>query len=188
MEKIRPNINPQSWEAFPAGELQRQYDREDRVNIFENIEHLIKPTDTILDIAIGGGREIRVIREHRLTNIIDACDYFQDVIDFIKEKDLKIRKLFILDANTKFKIDKYDIILATELIEHLENPLGFIRHCLKFVNKYLIITCPYQDVGHHKQHAWSIDDPKDLEIEGGKVKIINIGGTPHLLGIYEPIY
>ena len=30
MEKIRPNINPQSWEAFPAGELQRQYDREDR--------------------------------------------------------------------------------------------------------------------------------------------------------------
>ena len=184
MKKVRKNINPQSWSEFPAGELQRQYDRTDRMDIYKNIKHLIEKEDTILDLAIGGGREIRILRDEGYENIVDACDYFQEVLDFIKTKDLKIRRLYQQDVRKDLGEDKYDIVIATEIIEHLDDPIDFIKRALAKANKYLIITTPERDTGQFEQHVWSFEK-EDLEVFGGTVERILINNSPHLLGVYE---
>jgi len=49
-----------------------------------------------------------------------------------------------MDLNHIFVSGMFDAILAGELLEHLENPLGFIRNCMEVLSPggVLIITTP----------------------------------------------
>jgi len=52
-----------------------------------------------------------------------------------------------LDLNSNFHDkfnDRYDLIVAIEIIEHLQNPRHFIRECLSLLkdNGYLLVTSP----------------------------------------------
>jgi 2-polyprenyl-3-methyl-5-hydroxy-6-metoxy-1,4-benzoquinol methylase len=40
-------------------------------------------------------------------------------------------KFILKDLNEDFYFGKFDFVIATEVIEHLENPYHFVRNCLK---------------------------------------------------------
>ena len=177
------NINPDPWKKEGGDSLQVQFDRADRKQLWQAVRPYVKPTDTILDFAVGGGREIRALREDGYTNTVDVCDYFQDVLDFITSKDLNINKAFTIDARERFTIPFYDTIFCFELIEHLDHPLEFIQrlrtHCYT-----LLVTCPNGSHMAHPQHVWEIK-PQDLKLPQSTVKLISVGSTDdHILGIY----
>lgn len=70
--------------------------------------------------------------------------------DYYKVADLKDYK-----ANKKF-----DLIISTEVIEHLTNPVEFIDHCLKLLkpNGKIILTTPSKDY-YNKKVIWKTDLP-----------------------------
>lgn len=53
-------------------------------------------------------------------------------------------KFIKYDLNSEFEFGKFDFVIATEIIEHLENPYSFIRSCLKNLKTdgRLYITSP----------------------------------------------
>lgn len=183
---IKENINPDPWKSEGGDSLKAQFDREDRVKQLKNIRPYIRPNDVILDFGIGGGREIRAMRDAGMENVVDACDYFQDVLEFAVHPDrgLGLRRAFKIDARTDFKIPHYDLILCLELIEHMDEPLELIRKLRKFCDR-LVVTCPNGSHMAHPQHIWEINK-KDLEIDDGKVKLISVGSkNDHILAFYD---
>ncbi|MFA6608785.1 MAG: class I SAM-dependent methyltransferase [Candidatus Paceibacterota bacterium] len=54
--------------------------------------------------------------------------------------------------------DKYDVVIATEVIEHVVNPGAFIENCLKVLKSggILILTTPIKDI-HPKGVIWETE-------------------------------
>jgi len=93
---------------------------------------------SILDLGTGNGYNIWLIREYlkkdQFTNIkinISCSDI--DLSQFKLNKENI--SLHTLDFDKTFNIGKFDFVIATEIIEHLENPYFFLRNCLSILNK-----------------------------------------------------
>jgi ubiquinone/menaquinone biosynthesis C-methylase UbiE len=77
-----------------------------------------------LDIGSGSGELIRKLQglKHEITS--SACDYIDSLMK------LKDQKVDIVDLNKNklpYNDKTFDIVTATEIIEHLENPRSFLR-------------------------------------------------------------
>lgn len=91
-----------------------------------SLENNLPDTDTLkhLDIGSGTGELIKRLQGVRATITSDACDYTDSLMK------LKGQKVDIVDLNhdvLPYDDDTYDIVTATEVIEHLENPRLFVR-------------------------------------------------------------
>lgn len=98
----------------------------------------------VLDIATGTGSFAQ--------RLMDAFPSWKvDINDFEKQAMIRANKRFSLDLNSEFskKIPgtKYDLIVAVEILEHLENPWHFLRNLRKLLkpNGILIISTPNGD-------------------------------------------
>lgn len=99
----------------------------------------------ILEIGAGKGVFIQALST-RLEELNIGCQiYIADIEpEQINDRNIGIKCQF-LDAQKEFKLDgKYDVIIAIELIEHIENPFHFIREIAKNINKngMLLLTSP----------------------------------------------
>ena len=97
---------------------------------------------TVLDIATGhGALAQRVIDTYK--NIHLDCN---DISPKIQVNGA--RKFFTTDLNEDFDFnEKYDVILAIEIIEHLESPFHFLRYIQRNLkeNGIIILTTPAID-------------------------------------------
>lgn len=99
------------------------------------LDMIIPENRKILDLGCGCGNLSKKLLEQKgkVTSVDIEKNY----------KHTRIRNL-----NNDFNLeDKYDFILALELIEHLENPRHFLRQCKKLINKngQIIISTPKID-------------------------------------------
>ncbi len=96
----------------------------------------------ILDIATGSGALAKKIKDEHIEFQIDLND-FEDQSGFND-----YRNKYRVDLNSKFSgrfsEDKYDIVLAIEIVEHLENPWNFFREVKNILKEdgLLIVSTP----------------------------------------------
>jgi len=96
----------------------------------------------MLDAGCASGAISRYITKRYDKVKTDLAD-LPTVIDKIEEFT---ENKYPLDFNKEFPNKKYDIIYATEMIEHLYNDWFFIKNCYNHLNDegYLIITAPME--------------------------------------------
>lgn len=115
--------------------------------VHEKIEDILKAYSLnnlkILDIATGNGALSARLKDNFIEAQIDINDYENESIykDFNKKYSIDLNS----DFNNKFK--KYNVILAVEIIEHLENPWHFIKNIYDILEKdgLLVISTPNTD-------------------------------------------
>jgi 2-polyprenyl-3-methyl-5-hydroxy-6-metoxy-1,4-benzoquinol methylase len=109
-------------------------------DIFKMLKPYLKGKLHILDFGCGQGAFSQRLVD--IGMVVDACD-----IDTGQLKANVNRKIE-LDLNNKIPADKfpdkYDIILALEIIEHLHNPWKYLDDCLKLLKKggIIVLTTP----------------------------------------------
>jgi SAM-dependent methyltransferase len=98
----------------------------------------------ILDIATGNGALAQRIRDLK-------PDWDIEINDLEVQSRLRHFKSYAVDLNgnfgKRFRPGGYDLILAIEILEHLENPWHFMRHAERILKPggYLILSTPNSD-------------------------------------------
>lgn len=115
-----------------------------------------KPKLKILEIGCGNGY---------LTYSLNSLGHSASGID-ISEEAIKSAKtnfgnyFAVSDLKDYRPKEKFDLIIATEVIEHLKNPSEFILQCLALLkeNGEILLTTPNKDY-YNRDIAWKSESP-----------------------------
>lgn len=112
-------------------------------NIF--INNIIKSVDairpeSILDVGCGTGYVSGKIEQFTGIDVL-GCDINKDRLS-VAENNVK-GALFVADATRlPFKDSSFDLIIASEILEHLNNPTASINEIKRVSKRYVIVTVP----------------------------------------------
>jgi 2-polyprenyl-3-methyl-5-hydroxy-6-metoxy-1,4-benzoquinol methylase len=98
--------------------------------VFNMLKPYLKPGMKVLDFGCGKGAFSQRLIDAGMT--VHACDIDTDQIM------AKVSKKIKLDLNgsdiTQIITEKYDVVIAMEIIEHLQNPWKYMDDCIKILN------------------------------------------------------
>lgn len=107
-----------------------------------------------LDIGAGSGELIRKLKDKNINIISNACDYTDSLMQ------LTDQKVDIVNLNNQalpYQNESFDIVTATEIIEHLENPRNLLREInrvLKFGGIFILSTPNILNLNSRLRFLW----------------------------------
>lgn len=112
------------------------------LDILKKTKSPLSETATVLDVATGKGALAQRLIDTFPGIALDCNDLEDGVLT------VGARKVLSQDLNTNFDFEaQYDVVLAIEVIEHLENPFHFIRTLKKHLKPggFIILSTPNID-------------------------------------------
>ncbi|MDP3733279.1 MAG: class I SAM-dependent methyltransferase, partial [Candidatus Daviesbacteria bacterium] len=113
-------------------------------NFYSSLISLAKPlkAETILDAGCGEGFTMDKLSENGIGKKIEGVEYSKDAMAFGKKlfPHLIIKQGSVYDL--PYKDNSFDLIICTEVLEHLEEPTKALREILRVSKKYLIVSVP----------------------------------------------
>ncbi|MBL1264997.1 class I SAM-dependent methyltransferase [Candidatus Methylomicrobium oryzae] len=153
----RTNINTRDYwnNEWANDSVQRDY-----VELFKLILEQIPTGVKVLDVGCGVGRLSKIIREQKNADL--TCLDFSDwACEQLEKEGFKtiVSKL----PNIPLPDNAFDIAVATEVFEHLDNPEKTIKQMVRVVKPGGIIMCsvpndalhPHEELEH--QHLFTFD-------------------------------
>jgi SAM-dependent methyltransferase len=113
---------------------------------FRILQSMLKPLVTqdlkILEIGCGNGLVMHQL-EKSMNLIIDGCDLNRYALDNLFDVSGNVFLYDIYDLKLDM-LDKYDVIIMLDVIEHIDNDIGFMQTALKYLKKsgYLVVGVP----------------------------------------------
>jgi 2-polyprenyl-3-methyl-5-hydroxy-6-metoxy-1,4-benzoquinol methylase len=109
-------------------------------DIFKLLSPFLKKGIHILDMGCGEGAFSQRLIDAGM--VVDGCDL--DAGQIRADVNRKIAIDLNKDINADSFPEKYDILIAVEILEHLENPWKFISDCLSLINDdgIIILSTP----------------------------------------------
>lgn len=113
-------------------------------NFYSTLISLIKPLkiESILDAGCGEGFTMEKLLKENVGEKIEGIEYSREAISFGKKlyPHLIIKQASIYEL--PYKDNSFDLVICTEVLEHLEKPAEAIQEMLRVTKKYLIVTVP----------------------------------------------
>lgn len=96
----------------------------------------------ILDIGCGEGFILSKLKEEGIGESWEGIDYSKEAIQIGKKinPDLNLKQGSIYDS--KFKDNSFDLVVCTEVLEHLEDPKKALKEVLRISKKYVLLSVP----------------------------------------------
>ena len=101
----------------------------------------LKP-DSILDVGAGEGFVLEALRTSKIAKKLEGIEYMDEAIKLGKKlhPDVTIKKGDIYKL--PYKADSFDLVICTEVLEHLEDPKAALGELKRVSKKYLILSVP----------------------------------------------
>jgi ubiquinone/menaquinone biosynthesis C-methylase UbiE len=98
--------------------------------------------DSILDVGCGEGFTLGKLKEHGIGKKHTGIDAAKDAIVLGKKENPNLN-LSIGDIyNLKFKDKSFDLVISTEVLEHLADPKKALRELKRISKKYVLLSVP----------------------------------------------
>lgn len=144
-------------------------------NFYNTLFSLIKPLKPvkILDVGCGEGFTLKKLEEKKIGKANEGIDYSEEAIKIGKNiyPSLKIMSGNVYDLN--YPDNSFDIVLCTEVLEHLDDPDRAVDELKRVSSKYILFSVPNEPfftvvnllrgkylktLGRHPEHInlWSV--------------------------------
>lgn len=113
-------------------------------NFYNSLLKVVTPlyVKNVLDAGCGEGFSLNKLKENNIGEELEGIDYSKKAISFGKNLfphlSLKIGSIYDLP----YKDNTFDIVLGTEVLEHLENPKKALQEILRVSKKYILVSVP----------------------------------------------
>lgn len=154
---------------FSDNRMLEQYLGEERIEFYREIVKITKEFNIdlqnkdVIDVGTGTGHLLSFFSEHYDFKSITGIDFSESAIE-VSKKTLPEGNFFIHDLYLKLD-KKYDMILCTEVIEHLLNPDQALRNMIDMMSNdsVCLITVPNGRIDQYEGHInfWS---PESWEV------------------------
>ncbi len=113
-------------------------------NFYSTLISLAKPLSpsSILDAGCGEGFSLNKIIENKIGKNVEGIEYSKEAIALGKNlfPNIKIKQGSIY--NLPYKDNSFDLVVCTEVLEHLENPNRAVSEIVRVSKKYLALSVP----------------------------------------------
>lgn len=115
-------------------------------NYHNQMLSLIAPLNpkSILDAGCGEGFILKFLYENKIGKRLEGVEFSDDALNIgkILHPYLTLKKGNIYSLSYKNK--QFDIVLCTEVLEHLDNPAKALSEVERVSSKYVLITVPHE--------------------------------------------
>ena len=96
----------------------------------------------VLDAGCGEGFSLYKLSEYNIGEKLEGIDYSKEAISIGKKlfPNLSLKQGSIY--NLPCKDNTFDLVLSTEVLEHLENPKKALQEILRVSKKYILVSVP----------------------------------------------
>jgi len=108
----------------------------------------IKPK-RILELGCGTGAVLTELKRRKVADQYFGVDYSKEAIRYLSQRDPEVRCTVADITNTARPfddVDCFDVVVLSHVIEHLENPLQFLRAIQRIKFGYLVAEVPLEDL------------------------------------------
>jgi methionine biosynthesis protein MetW len=137
------NNQERFYEEYWAYRLRKGWvhNREERFSRFSTIVSLVGSDKRILDVGCGEGFLAKLL-EKKGNNVV-GIDISERVIELARKDGVNAIKCNVEDGELPFH-DRFDVIILSEVLEHLISPVGVIQKLKKHLNQngYFLLTFP----------------------------------------------
>lgn len=113
-------------------------------NFYKKVIDILKPLkiDSILDVGCGEGFTLDKFRKEGIGKKLSGIDNLDEALKLAAKTypDLDIKRGDIYDI--KAKDNTYDLVMATEVFEHLDDPDKAIKELIRVSKKYVMLSVP----------------------------------------------
>lgn len=104
----------------------------------------VKPKSSFLDVGFGDGTVMEHLLQHNDPKRVVGIDISQRAVDYVKKKGLEAYAFDVLSPEfaTFLKGKKFDYIIITEVLEHIQDAETVIETLRKHVNKAIFVSIP----------------------------------------------
>lgn len=98
--------------------------------------------DSVLDVGCGEGFILNKLMEEGIGKNWQGIDYSKDAVEIGKKvhPKLNLKKGSIYDS--KFKDNSFDLVVCTEVLEHLEDTKKALHEVLRISKRYVLLSVP----------------------------------------------
>jgi len=174
IKQDNPNT-PEYWDKIYKNEIAKNIRRED-FNRFSIIEKLIPSPCKLLEIGCGKGEFYEFLNNRNKASNYTGIEISKEAIKYNKASFPKAHFLQNTPHLVPFQDNLYDVVVAIEVLEHLEDLELFaneVKRVLKPGGKFIAIT-PHLNKVDSVEHVWSfsLEDINNL-FQGTHNKIID---------------
>lgn len=113
-------------------------------NFFRNLANLTaaKTVDSILDVGCGEGFTLNRLKEKGIGKKLEGIEYSEAAIELGHKTypDITIKQGNIYQL--PYEDNSFDLVLCTEVLEHLDKPQVGLKELVRVSKKYLVISVP----------------------------------------------
>ncbi len=113
-------------------------------NFYKNLDSLVqnKNINSVLEVGCGHGFSTQYLRKFFPTQLIEASDYEQNLVDDAKSKnpDIHIKQESIYDLQRSDS--SFDLVVCLEVLEHLDNPDQALKELARVTNNFCLLSVP----------------------------------------------
>lgn len=113
-------------------------------NFYKNMIDVIKnlKISSILDAGCGEGFTLNKLYKNRIGKKLVGVDFLKTAIVLGRKihPHLKLEQGTIYDL--KFQNNSFDLVMATEVLEHLEDPKRALKELMRVSKKYILLSVP----------------------------------------------